>query len=822
MKNRNAMIATLANIILLITSPSLSGGAAFPATPFISPTSGTYAPGREVTISDATPNVTIYYTTDGSAPTPSSAPYIAPIPMHSSEGVETIRAFAVSNGVFSSATSATYTIAPQLAQLPELTFSPLQGGYMSAQQITISATNEGVIHYTTDGTPPTSNSGVYGGPIAVTNGKVTIRAIVTGVAGYAASKPAEQTYSIIPATPFISPPSGTFTSGTSIRISDSTPGVAIYYTTDGSLPSPNSLLYSGPITLSSTQTTENVRAFAVKGGVYSSAIGATYSIVPPSPIAPSPVILPGSGTYRSGHTITMSDSLVGATIYYTTNGTAPTQSSNRYTVPFNTSSTTGVEVVQAIAICDGYQQSAISRSEIALALPVGVIASSLVSSTPRIDIPTNFLGLAHDWGPAQKMMGTTDLGKNQIYRTLLRTLGTNMNGPIVLRIGGGNTDLSGPATPDTVEPFVELAQDLKTDFILGVNLGANDLSLAEEQAATFTSAMPSTALMAVEIGNEPDGYGTNGYRPGGYSYADYLPQYKEWSSGVTASSKSTVAIAGPVFGGDEWIVYAQPDVASSALQAEVITQHMYPSCYYANNPLPSDFLLQPSSSTVRLYYLQPYAATAHKVNSKFRLAEINSICNGGQPGVSDSFSSALWAIDIMFEDVNAEIDGVNWNSDSDGGPYDLFKFNFWNNGHQNIYGLDTVRPLFYGLLFFSEAAGKNAQLLPTSTLTNSNIKVWVTVDSTGAAHLVIINKEQSTAGNVVVNLPGYSVGSVVRLTASNYLATTGLSIAGQTYDNSPDGALQGSPTSETIFPAAGSVWTISVNPTSAVMVNLLP
>ena len=619
--------------------------------------------------------------------------------------------------------------------------------------------------------------------------------------------------------PVFRPGAGKFTSAQTVTISDATSGAAIYYTTDGSTPTTDSILYVQPISIPSTLRTETIRAFAVANGVYSSDTSATYSITPPLSVAPSPVISPASGTYTSSQVITISDSLAGATIFYTLDGSTPTQSSTQYTGPFNTAPGIGTEVVQAIAVSGGYQPSAISRSQITITQSTGVIASVMIASTPSIQIPTNFLGFSHEWGPAQRMMGTAASGTNLIYQTLIRTLTTNMNGPLVLRIGGESTDLTGPATPATVEPFVELAQQVNVDFILGVNLGSNNLGLAEEQAATFTSTVPSSALMALEIGNEPDGYATNGYRPSTYNYADYLPQFQQWSEGVTASSKSPVQIAGPVFGGDEWIVYAQPDVADSILKAGTITQHMYPGCYSATNPLPSDFLLQPSSSTVRLYYLQPYAAGTHKVNSIFRLDEINSICNGGQPGVSDSFSSALWAIDIMFEDANAGIDGVNWNTDSDGGPYDLFKFNIWNNGQKTIYGLDTVRPLYYGLLFFSQAAGKGAQLLPTSTLTDLNIKVWASKDSTGEVHLVIINKEQSAGGDVQLTLPGYSAGSVVRLTASNYLATTGVTIAGQTYDNSPDGTLQGTPITETVYPEA-SVWTISVNPMSAVLVNL--
>ncbi len=498
-------------------------------------------------------------------------------------------------------------------------------------------------------------------------------------------------------------------------------------------------------------------------------------------------------------------------------------SSTPYSGPFSfATEQTGTKVVKAIAIAVGYQQSSVSQVSLAFSLPAGTIATATVSTgSPIVTIPTNFLGFSHEWVSAQLMMGNASLGVNNIYRTLIGTLTTSMGGALSVRIGGGSTDTSTTVTSATVEPFVELAKASNVKFILGVNFGSNDLSLAEEQAKTFTTNLPVSAVTAIEIGNEPDGYSTNGIRYSTYTYPEFIPQYQEWFKGVSAFIPSTVPIAGPVFGTGNWISMSQPDVANSILKAGIITQHKYISCYDPSSPLPDNVLLQASSSIASLWELQPYAAAAHQVGLPFRMDEINSICNGGQPGVSNSFSSALWAVDTMFEDANAGIDGVNWNTGYIGGAYDLFQFTIWNNGSENTYALTEVRPLYYGLSFFAQAAGKSAQLLPTSTLTNDNIKVWATKDSTGKAHLVIINKEPAISGSVQITLSDYGSGSVVRLTASNYLATSGITLGGQTYDGSKDGSLQGSPVIETISPTNG-VWNIPVGAASAVLVNLKP
>jgi hypothetical protein len=78
------------------------------SVPTFTPGSGTYTSAQTVTISTTTPGAAIYYTTNGTTPTTSSALYISPITVSSSETVEAI---AVATGYSSSsAGSATYTL----------------------------------------------------------------------------------------------------------------------------------------------------------------------------------------------------------------------------------------------------------------------------------------------------------------------------------------------------------------------------------------------------------------------------------------------------------------------------------------------------------------------------------------------------------------------------------------------------------------------------------------------------------------------------------------------------------------------------------------
>ena len=161
------------------------------ATPSFSPAAGTYSSAQTVTISDATSGATIYYTTNGTSPTTSSAVYSGPITVSSSETVEAI---ATASGFSTSAVaSAAYTISMPTAATP--TFSPAAGTYTSAQTVTISDTTSGAkIYFTTNGTTPTTSSTLYSGPITVSASE-SIEAIAAAT-GYTTSAVATAAYTI--------------------------------------------------------------------------------------------------------------------------------------------------------------------------------------------------------------------------------------------------------------------------------------------------------------------------------------------------------------------------------------------------------------------------------------------------------------------------------------------------------------------------------------------------------------------------------------------------------------------------------------------------
>ena len=445
------------------------------------------------------------------------------------------------------------------------------------------------------------------------------------------------------------------------------------------------------------------------------------------------------------------------------------------------------------------------------------VAVAEIGSTAGQAIPPTFMGLSHEWGLAQDLMGSAASGRNNIYRQLLRNLTSYGSGPVILRIGGNSTDYTGEPKPGMLQPFADLANEMGVRFYLGVNLGSGNPQLAVDQEKAYLNQMPPGSVEGIEIGNEPDGYRWNGKRARSYVFANFLPESNAFQQGLLAALPPPVRLMGPSYGSptpmNDFIAYIK-SIPPSRL---IASQHFYVSNSATHPNLPADYLLGAAASTSGPSEGAARVAAAHQYGSPFWLDEMNSISGGGEPGVSNVFASALWAMDVMFEFARTGVDGVNWHT-GNGGNYAAFEFQIDSVGQRKTYSLRTVKPLYYGLLMFQQATGDGARLLPVKLETSGNVKVWATVGSQGVVRALILNKDENATGPVTLTMPGFRKATVERLTAPSYQSTTGIKIGGQTFDGSPDGKLQGERSGESVLPAHSN-YVINMPACSAALVT---
>ena len=243
------------------------------AKPAFNPAPGDYSTAQTVSITDATPGASIFYTTNGTSPTTSSTKYTAPIKVTSSTS---INAIAFESGYTQSAVATGGYVIEPLAPTPKLSLP--SGAYSTAQTITISDSVSTLpIYYTTNGTTPTAASAKYTLPIVI-SAPMTVKAIAIGT-GYLPSAVISATYDIaVPAPPpAFSPLPGTYTTAQKVTITGAS-GTTIHYTSNGTAPTASSSAYTAPIAIAATTTLE---AFAVGGGYLSGPVAtAVYTINP--------------------------------------------------------------------------------------------------------------------------------------------------------------------------------------------------------------------------------------------------------------------------------------------------------------------------------------------------------------------------------------------------------------------------------------------------------------------------------------------------------------------------------------------------------------
>lgn len=450
-------------------------------------------------------------------------------------------------------------------------------------------------------------------------------------------------------------------------------------------------------------------------------------------------------------------------------------------------------------------------------------------------MPPGFVGVSLEYKAMHLYTGRDPRSVNPVFVKLLRALAPGQS-PVV-RIGGDSTDktwwpLRGVIPPGGVSYGLTkgrlrttqaLASALDAHLIMGINLAADRPGLAAAEARAIVQGIGRNYLQALEVGNEADLYGMFAWyrnrlgrvvfsRPPSYNINDFIGEFSRWRAALP-----NVPLAGPAFSGNTWMAGLQSFLTAEPA-VRLVTFHRYPLRACVTDPADPQFasianLMDDRASAGLAQPVASYAAMAHADGAQFRLDELNSAACSGRLGVSNTFASALWALDTLFNMAAVGVDGVNIHT-LPGAPYEPFTFTRRGSTWSAF-----VHPIYYGLLMFGRAFPPGAELLPV-TVPTGPLKVWATQGPDGHTRVVLINKQSTTPYLVQLQLPGdATTATVTALRAPAITSVSGVTLAGQTFGSTTTtGVLPGAPQTSTLDATSG-VYNVEVPAASALMLT---
>jgi hypothetical protein len=338
----------------------------------------------------------------------------------------------------------------------------------------------------------------------------------------------------------------------------------------------------------------------------------------------------------------------------------------------------------------------------------------------------------------------------------------------------------------------------------------------------------SANVLGFELDNEPDEFVPEGYRPTGWTYSDYLTETAGYQTTFAPVIKAPQLIA-TAAAFDYWDVGLPAVMSQMSGQLSTFTAHRYAlSACSSTAPTVAQLL---ADSAAHDYYTR-FAGLVQTLGSvPVRVGEMNSVSCTGTAGVSNTLASSLWLVDTAFEAKLAGAAGFNLHSNgslSNNGPYGNGAAAY-DIGFNSSSGQLAVYAPFYGALFFAQAIQNGAKPLPVVIgQTSGNVKVWATIDASNAVRVVVLEKDTDSTSNtktVTINLgTSYTkTGTVTTMWAGStgsVSSTSGISIAGQTFDGTTNGVLTPSTPSTTTVNGSGGTYTITVNDGTATILTV--
>jgi len=402
----------------------------------------------------------------------------------------------------------------------------------------------------------------------------------------------------------------------------------------------------------------------------------------------------------------------------------------------------------------------------------------LSPSAPGTAIAPDYVGLSFEM---QRVLAGTNgahyfSATNRALIATFQTLGIKN-----LRVGGNTADrptLPIPTTDD-VDNLFAFAQAAGVKVIFTLRLREGSLAAAT-QMANYITRHYAPLLDCFAIGNEPNVFSKE--------YAPYLAEWKIYAAQITAPTNSPgTTFCGPSTspGHETWSRDFANEFGSHGPLA-FIAQHDYPggdARRATNAAVARDKILAAAMDDHYAKFASHFVPAALSNSLPYRLEEANSFYDGGAPDVSDTFASALWALNYQWWWAAHGASGINFHTGDKVAARDENKpcryAVFWTtpNGY-------NIHPIGYALKLFS--LGSQGRLVP-ATVTRAddlNLEVYAAAADGKGVCVTLINQEHGPGARAaeITLLPGLANahGEVLLLSApdGDIATKTGVTLGG--------------------------------------------
>jgi hypothetical protein len=448
----------------------------------------------------------------------------------------------------------------------------------------------------------------------------------------------------------------------------------------------------------------------------------------------------------------------------------------------------------AVALSCALTVIAVPASRAATSRPVAITIGPVLRS-----VPSDFFGLSFETNEMSRFEAA-----GVAFDRMIALIRAANGAPLPVRVGGRSADETywqasargagrwiselDPRWPDG------LARLVRTDNLriqLTVNLAVHSPGMAVRFVSDVKRRVPAGTLAGLAIGNEPDLYrreswldrervstttaGTPRSWTANYGSTQYKHDFRRYAEALTRAFPG-VKLFGPE------LTYPSLAWSTDLLTLGPWTPNSLTFHRYATADCTADQHRRVPSAAGLLddHYSGGLAATMADAvqfglvhHLAIRVSEMNTVACGGPASLVQSFATALWAPDALFEMVRSDVASVNWHirAGTTNAPV-VF------GGH----GMNA-RPELYGLALFARMMGPGAQLLGAQLDPSSarGVKTWA-VRSGGRVRILVINESTQRLSVRVARPPGISGtdGSLIRLLAPSVGATHGVTLGGQT------------------------------------------